>query len=511
MSGVTSMAQRLVPPMPAGGWRGWIGPIAVTAIAAVLRLVNLGQPKAVAFDETYYMKDGLSLLLFGYERKAVDGADDLILNNPGTADSLRSAFQDDPSFVVHPPLGKWVIAAGEQVFGVNPVGWRIGVAVLGILSVLALARIVRRLTRSNLIGTVAGFLLAIDGLAIVMSRTALLDNSLTFFIILAFGALLLDRDQSRRKLAAFGETASAIGPSLWWRPWRIAAGVSLGLACGVKWSGLYFVAAFGILTVLWDVGARRTLGVRQPFTAMLVRDAFPALLSIVSVAFVVYTVTWSGWFLTDGGWDRDWTATTSTWLTSWLPQPVQGLIHYHFEAWNFHTNLDADHSYEANPWGWPFQARPTSFYYESPNGVCGADRCAAEVLALGNPLIWWAAVLALFHQVWRWFAHRDWRSGAVLCGFAAAWVPWLFFENRTIFSFYSIVMLPFMVMALSMSLGSVLGPVQAPASRRLYGGLAVGIYLFLAVAATWFFYPIWTGEPIPYDLWHWRMWFPSWV
>ena len=63
--------------MPAGGWRGWAGPVLVTLIAAVLRLVDLGRPNAIAFDETYYVKDGLSLLLFGYERGSVDAlADD---------------------------------------------------------------------------------------------------------------------------------------------------------------------------------------------------------------------------------------------------------------------------------------------------------------------------------------------------------------------------------------------------------------------------------------------------
>ena len=41
----------------------------------MLRLVDLGRPNAIAFDETYYVKDGLSLLLFGYERGSVDGAD----------------------------------------------------------------------------------------------------------------------------------------------------------------------------------------------------------------------------------------------------------------------------------------------------------------------------------------------------------------------------------------------------------------------------------------------------
>ena len=32
---------------------------------------------------------------------------------------------------VHPPLGKWLIALGIRIFGMNPVGWRIGAAVAG--------------------------------------------------------------------------------------------------------------------------------------------------------------------------------------------------------------------------------------------------------------------------------------------------------------------------------------------------------------------------------------------
>ncbi len=510
---------RLVPDMPAGGWRGWLGPVLAMLAAAALRIPGLGNPRAVVFDETYYMKDALSLLLFGHEQQSIKGADQQILDSTGDPQSLAHLYTGEPSFVVHPPIGKWVIASGEHFFGVTPFGWRIAVAILGIASVLILARIVRRLTRSNLIGSIAGLLLALDGLAIVMSRTALLDGSLMFFALSAFGFLLLDRDQARRRLAdrlgdGFSINPAAANQWLGIRWWRVAAGVSLGLACGVKWSGIYFIAAFGLLTALWDVGMRRTAGSTTPWRTALVRDALPAFVSIVVVAVCVYLLTWSGWFLSSNGWDRQWAAENEGLSGAWAA--LVSLWHFHVEAWNFNVGLTTPHSYQSNPWGWPLMTRPTSFYYESPKGVCSSSNCAQEVLGLGNPLIWWAGTLALFHQAWRWAARRDWRSGAVLCGFLAGWLPWLFFQERTIFTFYAIVFTPFLIAALALSLGTIIGPTPAPNdeaahARRVNGGLVAGAFLVLVVAISWWFFPVWTGQPINYSDWMLRMWFPTWI
>lgn len=511
---VATIVSRLCPQLPRGGWFGWLGPAVTALIALALRLPYLSQPRAVVFDETYYMKDGLSLLLFGYERQAQSGADATILNSNGDPQSLVEVFKPDAAFVVHPPLGKWAIAAGEQLFGVTPFGWRICAAVVGVLSVLIAARVMRRISRSNLIGTLAGLLVAIDGLSIVMSRTALLDVFLMFFVLLGFACVVLDRSFVRHRLArrveSTGGSLTGLGPMLWWRPWLLLAGVSLGLACGVKWSGIYYLAGFGLMAVLWGIGARRVAGVRHPYVATLAKDVVPAFIGVVVLALLAYLATWTGWFATSGGWDRQW-AVDNNYHVTLLPDALVSLIHYHLEAWNFHVNLHSPHSYSANPWVWPLQARPTSFFYESPTDVCGSGTCSQEVIALGNPIIWWAGVLALFHQLWRWTARRDWRAGAVLGAFAAGWVPWLFFQERTVFEFYSIVFEPFIVMALALSLGAMLGPVAAPGNRRAYGAIAAGAVVVLAVAAAWFFDPIWIGDPIPYPQWQLRMWLPSWV
>ncbi|WP_037973056.1 phospholipid carrier-dependent glycosyltransferase, partial [Streptosporangium amethystogenes] len=167
----------------------------------------------------------------------------------------------------HPPLGKWMIGLGEQLFGMTPYGWRFAGAVVGVLSILILARVARRMTRSTLLGCLAGLLLAVDGLHYVLSRTALLDIFLMFWVLAGFACLVADRDWARGKLVDWYESSplSDQGPWLGLRPWRIAAGLCLGAACAVKWSGIFFLVAFAVMSLVWDAGARRAIGLRRPY------------------------------------------------------------------------------------------------------------------------------------------------------------------------------------------------------------------------------------------------------
>ena len=520
------LAEQLHPPMPDDRLVGWIVTLGVTALAAVLRFVDLARPHAVVFDETYYMKDALSFLRFGYEHTTVDKANDIILGGNGDWRTV-DVFTGTGSFVVHPPVGKWTIALGEYLFGVTPFGWRFMPALLGTLAVLVTVRIGRRLTRSTLIGGLAGFLLAIDGMAIVMSRTALLDGTLMFWGLVAFACLLLDRDRTRRRLAdhvlgfqtdrdAIAALGAGIGPLTGLRPWRWAAGLALGLACATKWSGIWFLVAFGLMTVVWDIGMRRSIGVRveQAWRGALL-EGLAAMVSIVGTAVVVYVASWVGWLRTDGGYDRQWAATNPAdgpW--GFVPDALRSLWHYHSEMLRFNTTLSSPHSYQSNAWSWLLQTRPTSFFYESydlGSHGCTVDKCSAEVLALGNPFIWWGATAALIYLAWRWFTRRDWRAGAVVLAILAGWAPWLGFQGRTIFTFYSVAFVPFMCLALALMLMTWLGPPGASLARRRTGVIWVGLYVLLCVAGSWFFYSIWTAETIPYTLWHIHMWFPTWV
>ncbi|MFJ6750812.1 MULTISPECIES: dolichyl-phosphate-mannose--protein mannosyltransferase [unclassified Streptomyces] len=503
-------------------WAAWGGPLLVALFAGVLRFWNLGSPRKVIFDETYYPKDAWSLLQYGYEGTWAKNANDALLMHPP-----QIQLTPEHSYVVHPPMGKWLIAVGEWAWGMNPFGWRFTVALLGTLSVLLICRIGRRLLRSTALGCLAGALLAVDGLHFVMSRTALLDLIVMFWVVAAFGCLLVDRDRTRARLAAalplspdgLAHPEPEVGDRmrLGWRPWRLAAGLCLGLSAATKWNGLYYLAAFALMTVLWDVAARRTAGARHPFRAVLRRDVAPAFGATVVLALATYLASWSGWIATKGGYYRDWATTpegrTGAW--TWLPDWLRSLWHYQTEVYSFHTGLTTPHTYQSNPWSWLVLGRPVSYFYEDPkagaDGCSAAEGCAREVLALGTPLLWWAACFALLYVLYRWLFKRDWRAGAIVCGVAAGYLPWFLYQERTIFLFYAVVFIPFLCLALAMMIGAIIGPPGSSERRRIIGAVGAGVLVLLIVWNFIYFYPIYTGLPISKTAWHNRMWFDSWV
>ena len=540
----------------------WPALVIITAIGGGLRLFRLDFPHRLIFDETYYVKDSYSVFKFGYERSWPEDADDSF--NAGDP----SIIEPTPEYVVHPPLGKWIIGAGIHLFGAeDSFGWRFSVAVIGTLTIFLMGFIAWKLFRSAFFACVAAGLLSIDGEHFVHSRTSLLDIVLMAFVLLAFAFIIVDREQTTKRLAHWtanlpphfipsggpnpppGPNPSSrptaarrryrdrinFGPHLGVRPWLIAAGISLGLAMGVKWSGLYALAAFGILVVAWDVHSRHRAGAVHPWLGTLIRDSIPAFLKLVPVALLTYLLTWTGWIRSTDAWDRQWAVENNGWwqsLPDWL-QWLPSLAHYHYTAYSFHVGLDSEHPYMSNPWGWIVQWRPTSFYYESVDQGslgCVAEKCSSAITSVGNPVIWGLAPIAILVVLIAWIIRRDARAGVILAGLAATWLPWFAYQERTIFTFYTIVMVPFVVLAFTYCLTLLWGRVPADAAsptppKRLPSFLrrgtlipwqlfarrmSVALILVAAIMAFAYFWPIYTGEVIPFEAWNNRMWNVTW-
>lgn len=401
----------------------------ILSFALSFRLWRLDSPKGYIFDEIYYAKNAFSLISSGVE-----------LNQEGGAE-----------FVVHPPLGKWLISIGIKLFGNNEFGWRSSSALFGSASVLLIYLIAKRLFKSEFLALSAALLMALDGLSLVMSRVALLDIFLMFFILITFYFLLKEN---------------------YW-----LSGLAIGLGVSTKWSAAFLIPILLLLTL-----TLKELNLNQ----ILKRAG-----QFIFLPMAIYLTSWIGWFVSDKGWSRNSGS-----------NPISSLWNYHFEILNFHTNLVEKHSYSANPWSWLVLGRPTSFYYQSGDS-CGEGECAQEILAMGTPLLWWSAVIAVAITLGFYLKTVNKSAEIVLAGFAGTYLPWFFFQDRTMFYFYSITTLPFLILALIYCFDLLL-------KYRNYQRV---IQFFILIVAINFIYflPIYIGIEIPYSDWLNRMWLPSWI
>jgi dolichyl-phosphate-mannose-protein mannosyltransferase len=447
--------------------------VAVTALAGGLRFYHLSAPHAYVFDEVYYAKDGCYDAGYPYKSCGLD--------SPG-----------EQTFTVHPPLGRWIIAVGEKVYGNNTFGWRVASATFGTISVLLLGILAFRLFASALWAGVSALLLATEGLNFVQSRVSMLDIFLTTFVIAGFLFLVLDRQwiESRTPPAqpAEEEEAMLLGlppdrpPSPIFRPWRVAAGIALGAATATKWSGATALVGALILAVLWERTRRHSIGLPHPMREALRDEGFGLFFFLILVPLAVYTASYARWFVDNGPNLGEWFKTQRNMAS-------------------YSLHLRATHPYASRAWTWLLLKRPVAYYYKGD----AAAGTAAEIIGLGNPAIFWGSLIALPYSAYAWWRNRDWRGGLIIVAFAAQYVPWLF-AARTNFLFYMAPMTPFMVLAVAYGLRDLADARIGQEEVRALAPVAAFAVIAAVGLFVWFM-PVLTGRVISLSAWQQRIWF----
>jgi dolichyl-phosphate-mannose--protein O-mannosyl transferase len=349
--------------------------------------------------------------------------------------------------------------------------------------------IARKLTQSHGFASSAGLLLAVEGQSIVLSRTAILDGILTFFVLLATWLLLKAIEYQRSRLA---KKKTGIHLS----PWVLLLGIGLGLASSVKWSGIFFVAAYGLITFIFDWRYRAHAGQAR---VGAIAQGFVNALALSLTTLGTYLLSWLGWFADEKAWGKDKDE-----------NPLLALLSYHQQILSFHTGLDKDHPYQSSALQWLVNARPTAFYFENLEGEqCWVfEECSVAITAMPNLVIWFGGLIAML-----WLFRNRLRMQAplvVAAGFLAAWLPWLFFPDRTIFQFYAVLISPFFILALVLALqhywrrGSLLG-VQRVRERR------IGYLLIAALVTAALYVSLWVGLPVPTFWWRLQLFLPFWI
>ncbi len=143
----------------------YCGLFLIILFSLVMHLSVITQPSdGYIFDETYYIKDAQNI--------------------------IDSHTTDRPE---HPPLSKLIIVGGIQLFGDNPIGWRLPPILFGIANLFLLFLICRQLKLSVMVSTLATFLLALENLNFLISSVDMLDVYSLFFMLLAFWLYLKDK------------------------------------------------------------------------------------------------------------------------------------------------------------------------------------------------------------------------------------------------------------------------------------------------------------------------------
>ena len=435
------------------GWSrlDWLAAAAVTLVAGLMRLARITRPGEFVFDEIYYAQDACLFVHGSIERCGVA-----------------------PYTGGHPPLGEWLIGAGILLFGYEPFGWRIVAVVAGTLSVALLYLLARRLLGSPVAASVAAGLLAIDFLHFVHSRVAMLDVFVTFFSIAAFTFAVLDRD-------ALLPDAGRLSRSWLGTPWRFAAGAAAGAAAACKWSGVLALFGVALLVLIWELGSRRR---DRPIAAILgtLQRVPSMLLAFGVIPVMVYAASYAG---VAQGSVFDSPLSTDSWL--------RNVVEQQFLMLRVHVTIPGHHPYESPGWAWLLVKQPVAYYFDTFQGRY------QEILALGNPLVWWASIPALAFVIYRGVRHRSGMGpeAVIAVGFLVTLLPWLLVVNvrNATFLFYALPTVPFMCLAVTYCLDVL-------ATRWAVGRAAVGVYLAACLAAFAFYYPVLAAVPL--DPAHWQ-------
>jgi dolichyl-phosphate-mannose--protein O-mannosyl transferase len=201
-------------------------------------------------------------------------------------------------------------------------------------------------------------------------------------------------------------------------------------------------------------------------------------------------------------------------------QSLDSLWHYHRDVYKFHTEglTGETHTYASMPRGWLLINRPVGVAADTDiqPGTRGCDApagsdCLKQVLLIGTPMIWWGGCVALIYACLMWLGARDWRFGVAVVGTASSWLPWLRYDDRPIFMFYAVITLPFIVLALTLAMGKLIGSSTVPTTRRTVGVVVSGSFFVLVLLNFAWFWPIWTNGLLTHSEWLDRIWFARWI
>lgn len=484
----------------------------------------------IPLDEIHYVPDARDVLRFG------------------TESTTQVPTSDDGAFVVHPPVGKWLIAGGIAIFGDQPIGWRFFNALAGILGIWLCYSLARRMIGNVRWSMIAAGLLALDGLWFTMSRIAMLDIAAG---VATLAAIRLTIEVVAR--AAEDRNRNRV---------RIATGFMWGISLATKWSVGSFALVAGLIlltaeAIAWLSRQRRPIPIEAVEVQVFGRDAIEAwadalaaqkppprsgsarafamtMVVMTILPSITYLATFAPWFANEKRYlpprCEETTPLVAAW---WCYQKEQLDFHKNLQKYELDADADATedptenateideepiaptakstpaHPYFGHGVSWPWLGRPVVHAYRSPK-INGTEH-AREVMSVPNPISWW---LAFFVAIPWLFVRspRDRHARLLLALIAAGWLPYLLADlvARPVFLFYATPLVPILAVASASVLRRLWEGAQDHEPNPFARGIAIGLMIATVTAFAWL-YPVYAAAPLPLDDLGWsaRIWFST--
>jgi hypothetical protein len=369
--------------------------------------------------------------------------------------------------ITHPPLGKLIIAAGIEIFGMTPFGWRFMGTLFGLLMLPLMYLLLKQLFNSSFVSVCGTLIWAADFMRFTQTRIATIDTYNVFFVLLMF--IFIHRWLTLPKDIPFLKTL----------PPLFMCGLAFGLGAAAKWSSIY--AGFGLIAI-YALNLYR----HRERKGFVVGTLAVSLIFFIAVPAAVYAASYIPYVIHDG-------------LTA---EKLWNVIkNNQIYMFNYHSNLVASHPFSSNWYMWIANARPISYYYTR-----SADfSTVTAIIAFNNPLLIWGGLLAIVLCIADVFLKKSLNALFIVCAYLAVLLPWVPVSRLT-FAYHYFPASMFLVLALCYIFRRFMDNDYDLARKRVAGFTVVAAALFVM------FYPIIGATEVP----RWYVqnvlrWLPSWT
>ena len=432
-----------------------------------LRIFSLADNNYIGEIVAYDKNDNI------IEVKAIDSKDDDLVDEqdmaPEEISYMNSVYFDEiyhsrtayehlndiePYESVHPPLGKVIISIPIAIMGTSPFAFRVMGNIAGILMILVAYFIGKELFKKEWYGVISASIMALDGMHFVQTRIGTVDSFLVLFCLSSFLFMIkyINLDKSEKVFKKL--------------KYLLFSAIFIGMGIATKWTALFVGLGLAILFLvhfIYDIVKSKS------FTKDDWKVFIGTGLLFVIIPLGIYLMAYIPLFLNKGCQIKS----------------LKDLYNYTLGMYDYHSKLDATHSFSSSWYTWPLMIKPMWYYirYYSNNIV-------STIVCMGNLLIWWGGVVCTVLSIFYMFFRKNREAFFLLAMIATTWLPY-FFIGRVMFIYHYFITIPFVMFSIVM----VLKIIEEKFKKKIFSIIVLILFLICFII----YYPVFSGKKVSED------------